>query len=82
MRLPAFALRSLSSRRVETFYANRGTVQFWNERRMKGELRYFCGWYWYAKDRKGRAETQECGPFRTETAALRDAYQKLQLQPN
>jgi hypothetical protein len=80
MRLPDYVQRAAEKRRVVIYYVDRATVQFWNERRSGKELRYFCGWYWYAQARNGKAETDQHGPFRSESAALRDSFEKLQLR--
>lgn len=68
---------------VEVYYADRSITKVWNSDsardRMTEPLKY-GGWYWM-RSKKGRVvATDEDGPFRTESAAIRDAYVKLQLR--
>lgn len=80
MRLPDDAYEMVEKRKVKVFFANRGTVAYWNENRLGGELRYYTGWYWYIEGPTGRAETEEHGPFHSRSAAYRDAAVKLQVR--
>lgn len=81
MRLPDAILEAVKSARVDVFEANRGTTQWWNERRSRDEPRYFAGWYWVRKDRRNKVDSEQYGPFKTQSAAIRDAFVKLQLRP-
>ena len=65
---------------VEVYFANRTTTKVWNLSRHKGEPLRYGGWYWM-RTRKGHViATDEDGPFRSESAAIRDAFVKLQLR--
>lgn len=52
---------------VRIVYLDRETAKWWNAKRGEGEPMAFTGWYWVV----GR---QEAGPFKTRSAAIRDAY--------
>lgn len=54
-------------RRVQVVYVDRGTAKWWNSNRKAGDVATFCGFYWVAGQR-------EAGPFKTRSAAIRDAY--------
>jgi hypothetical protein len=77
--LPHSVTGAVDQKKVRVYFADRGMTKHWNERRGT-EPRYFGGWYWYIENEQGRAETQENGPFKTKSAAQRDAYVKLQLR--
>jgi hypothetical protein len=80
MRLSMRIISAVETARVEIFEANRGTTQWWNERRARDEPRYFAGWYWVRKDKRNRVDSEQYGPFKTQSAAIRDAFVKLQLR--
>lgn len=81
MRLSGSIMRSLEKAGVSVFYADRSISHMWNKDRAAGEPIFYGGWYWH-QTRKGRViYTDEEGPFRSEMAAYRDAYVKLQLRP-
>lgn len=54
-------------------YIDRSAAQWWNKQRGRGEMQTFTGWYWSCGPR-------EEGPFRSESAAIRDAYYALVLR--
>jgi len=58
---------------AKVFYVSGEAVRSWNERRALGEPRAFSGWYWARGAR-------ENGPFRSRSAAFRDAYYALVLK--
>lgn len=62
--------------RVFLTYADRDTVKLWNSLRGKDDPPIFGGWYWL----KGWSEG---GPFRCESAAIRDAWYRavLKIEP-
>lgn len=57
-----------TARKVQITYIDRHVAKWWNARRKAAECATFTGWYWF----KGR--TDEAGPFKTKSAAIRDAY--------
>jgi hypothetical protein len=63
---------------VETFEASRVTTVWWNRHRSTREPRFFCGWYWYTK----KDTTTINGPFKTRSAAIRDAYVRGVMRAN
>jgi hypothetical protein len=65
---------------VEIYFANRTTTKTWNSARHKGEPMQYGGWYWVRSKRGLVVAVDEDGPFRSESAAIRDAYVKLQLR--
>jgi hypothetical protein len=78
MRLPDYVEKNTKERAVETFEASRWTAAYWNERRNASEPRFFCGWYWYTKQDTNIIN----GPFKTRSAAIRDAYVRIVLRSN
>lgn len=62
-----------TSREVRFVYLNRETTKWWNARRRPDDTATFCGWYWVRGD-------EEAGPFRTRSAAVRDAYYRFVLR--
>ena len=57
---------------VKVHYLTQQISTWWNARRSPEDLHTFCGWYWVRGN-------QESGPFRTRSAALRDAYYQFVL---
>lgn len=58
--------------KVKIAYLDRDTAKWWNTRKRPDDTAIFCGWYW---SRGG----DEAGPFRTRSAAIRDAYYRFVL---
>lgn len=80
MRLSDVVLSVIKKAGVKAYFADRRITSVWNGDRMDGEPVFYGGWYWN-RTVKGRVtQTDEEGPFRSESAALRDAWQKLQLR--
>ena len=80
MRLPNAVIESVVSAGVEVFYADRHTTRVWNGLRLQGEPLRYGGWYWMRKSKGRITDTDEDGPFKSESAAIRDAFVKLQLR--
>jgi hypothetical protein len=80
MRLTDKVMLAVEAARVDVSFVNRDTTRWWNERRGQGELRYFTGWYWVRKDARNRIDGDQNGPFHSMSAAVRDAYTRLQLR--
>lgn len=53
-------------------YVDREIATFWNKRKHGDDIRTFTGWYWVGRHRSN-------GPFKTRSAAIRDAYYNLVL---
>lgn len=53
--------------KVEIVYLDGATARWWNSRRNQRDTAVFSGWYWI----RG---VDEGGPFKTYSAAARDAY--------
>lgn len=80
MRLSNAVLQALKKAGVSAYFADRATTKTWNEHRAAGEPLMYGGWYW-ERTQKGRVVAQDTeGPFSSESAALRDAFVKLQLR--
>lgn len=80
MRLSDEVIEAVQTAGVETYFADRSITKFWNGMREGGTPIQFGGWYWQ-QVRKGTViETDDEGPFRSRSAAIRDAYVKLQLR--
>lgn len=78
VRLPDTIIEELRKHKVEVFEASRITTSFWNERRGPKDPRFYGGWYWYTK-----SNTQTInGPFKTLSAAYRDAFVRVVLRSN
>jgi hypothetical protein len=80
MRLPGQFIRSVEKAGVEVFFAGRHTTKVWNSLRLEGEPLRYGGWYWVRKAKGRIVATDEDGPFKSESAAIRDAFLKLQLR--
>lgn len=80
MRLAGAVMESVRRSGVEVFFADRHTTKVWNSMRLQGEPMRYGGWYWMRKQKGRIVELDEDGPFRTESAAIRDAFVKLQLR--
>jgi hypothetical protein len=80
VRLPDDFIETVKKAGVTVYFASRNTTKVWNGTRLEGEPLRYGGWYWL-RSRRGRVtETDEDGPFRSESAAIRDAFVKLQLR--
>ena len=80
MRLPNSIIHSVEKAGVEIFFAGRHTTKVWNSLRLEGEPMRYGGWYWVRKSKGRIVATDEDGPFKSESAAIRDAFLKLQLR--
>jgi hypothetical protein len=80
VRLPDSLTEAVKKAGVSVYFASRNTTKVWNEIRLKGEPLRYGGWYWMRTHRGRVTEADEEGPFRTESAAIRDAFIKLQLR--
>jgi hypothetical protein len=65
----------LQKHRVEVFFVSRHVTKWWNARRQdpKTEIALLGGYYWCFGN-------EEVGPFRSPSAALRDAYYRRILK--
>lgn len=79
MRLPDEVLSAVENAQVQVYFADRRTTKVWNKTRLSGDPIQYGGWYWHRTYRGKVVETDTEGPFRSESAAMRDAYVKLQL---
>lgn len=80
MRLPDAIIEAVKKAGVRVFFAGRNTTRVWNSARLGDEPLRYGGWYWMRTQRGKVTEFDEDGPFRTESAAIRDAFMKLQLR--
>lgn len=67
MWLPNHLLTDAKEGGVRVFYVSYAATRAWAVERPKGEPLVFSGWYWA----RGR---EECGPFKSQSAAWRDAW--------
>lgn len=80
MRLPANVSAQVHKAGVRVYFAGRGTTKHWNSHREKGDLLSYGGWYWHRFNKRGvLVDYDKRGPFRSEQAAIRDAFVSLQL---
>ena len=80
MRLPDSVVETVKAAGVKVYYADRNLTKTWNNLRLTGEPIRYGGWYWYRQQNGKVTSTDEDGPFRSESAAIRDALVKLQLR--
>lgn len=80
MRLADAFIETVKKAGVRVYFASRNTTKVWNGTRLEGEPLRYGGWYWMRSQRGRVTETDEDGPFRSESAAIRDAFVKLQLR--
>jgi len=80
MRLPDSILDLVKKAKVSVYYADRRITKVWNDDRAAGEPITYGGWYWHKVNKGGVTITDTDGPFRSESAAIRDAWKKLQLR--
>lgn len=80
MRLADDLIERVKREGVRVYYADRRMTALWNRDRHDGEPVQFGGWYWH-RTKAGRVvDTDVDGPFRSQSAAIRDAWKKLQLR--
>lgn len=80
VRLPNNYIQSVRKAGIQVYFAGRSTTKVWNSNRGEKEPLQYGGWYWM-RTYKGRViEMDQEGPFRSESAAIRDAFLKLQLR--
>lgn len=70
MWLPRSVIEAVNENIDEVFLVNYATTKIFNEKRSPGTPLVFSGWYWA----RGK---QEGGPFRSQSAAYRDAWYKF-----
>jgi hypothetical protein len=70
MWLSAALLDDVRALDARVFYLSYAACRRWAENRDKGEPLVFSGWYW-ANDKR------EAGPFKSQSAAWRDAWYQL-----
>jgi hypothetical protein len=80
MRLPDTVIAAVKKAGVSIYYADRRVTKKWNSLRISGETLRYGGWYWYRSQKGTVVAMDEDGPFRSESAAIRDALVKLQLR--
>ena len=80
MRLSDEVLAAVETAGVQTYFADRNITKYWNDLREDGSPVQFGGWYWQQTIKGRVVSTDEEGPFRSRSAAIRDAYMKLQLR--
>lgn len=80
MRLPNSVIRGAKEAGIHVYFTDRNTTRVWNKSRQTGEPLQYGGWYWTRTERGRVVETDSEGPFRSESAAIRDAFVKLQIR--
>ena len=80
VRLSDRVIDAVKAKGVKVYHADRNLTSVWNRVRMAGEPVQFGGWYWM-QESKGRVVlTDTEGPFSSESAAIRDAWKRLQIR--
>lgn len=72
MRLPRAVEQRVHDRGIDVAFYDRAITGFWNRNRKPGEPIFYTGYYWVIGRREG-------GPFRSYSAAVRDAYVRICL---
>lgn len=81
MRLPDNVHAATKKAGVVVYYAPRAMTKLWNSERERNDLLTFGGWYWHRFNKAGRMiDHDKQGPFKSEQAAIRDAFISLQLR--
>lgn len=80
MRLSDDVLEAVKRAGIVAYFADRRVTKVWNSEKEMGEPIRFGGWYWHRVVKRRVINTDEEGPFRSRSAALRDAFIKLQLR--
>jgi|GEM_PF-1629513 len=80
MRLSDDVLEAVKRAGVVAYFADRRVTKVWNSDKEMREPIRFGGWYWHRVVKRRVINTDEEGPFRSRSAALRDAFIKLQLR--
>jgi len=80
VRLPDAVIAIVKKTGVKVYFASRNTTKVWNQQRISKEPLRYGGWYWMRSTRGRVTDVDEDGPFRSESAAIRDAFVKLQLR--
>lgn len=80
MRLPDSVIAACKKAGIKVFFADRKHIRYLNELRVSDEPNNYGGYYWHRVKAGKVVDTDQSGPFRSESAALRDAFMRLQLQ--
>lgn len=80
MRLADNLIDKVKKAGVQVYYADRRITSLWNRERDEGDPVQFGGWYWHRKRGNVVVDTDADGPFRSQMAAIRDAWKKLQIR--
>lgn len=80
MRLPDGIIDAVRVAGVQIYFADRRVTKIWNDKRDDGTPINYGGWYWNRTEKGRVVDTDEEGPFRSRSAAIRNAYMKLQLR--
>ncbi len=78
MSLPQIVYSEANKSGIDVYYADTGMKHRWNANLGANEIRHFCGFHWRFKSNPKSPD--DPGPFRTESAAYRDAFMFLQAQ--
>ena len=81
VKLSSSVTKAVTKAGVEVYFADRRLTKIWNMDRVEGEPIFYGGWYWIRSQKGKVVEADEDGPFKSESAAIRDAFKKLQLRP-
>lgn len=81
MRLPDYVIDSVKNAEVHIYFVDREFYRRWRATKAASDLTIYSGYYWHRITRKGSIEIDEHGPFRSQMAAIKDAYVRLQLRP-
>jgi hypothetical protein len=81
MRLPDYVIDSVQNAKVHIYFVDREFYRRWRATKGASDLTIYSGYYWHRITREGSIVIDEHGPFRSQMAAIKDAYMRLQLRP-
>ena len=82
MRLPDYVIDAVQNAKVNIYFADREFYRRWRATKGASDLTVYSGYYWNRVTREGAIDIDEHGPFRSQMAAIKDAYIRLQLRPH
>lgn len=80
MRLPDSVISACKKAGVKVYFVDRKHIRYLNGLRLSDEPGNYGGFMWVRTKGGKVVDTDTVGPFRSQSAALRDAFMKLQLQ--
>jgi hypothetical protein len=77
--MPNAIYDAVDNREIRVHFVGRVAARYWNDRRGPDDLRVYTGWYYYYES-NGKAASIDHGPFRSKSAAYKEAFLKEGLR--